>query len=128
MITNLAGDALITFGGALEVKARVVFVHPVHNVSILQYSPHELAAVNGGDGEEGLVAVAEAEFVEEGAGEIKVGDSLVFHGLNPPAIHITQRLTVTKKETLKLGDGRPPMFVGALRVNVWMNVCMCMDV
>lgn len=117
-----AGDALITFGGCLEVKARVVFVHPMQNFSILQYDAQELAAVNGGDGEEGLVAVAEAEFVEEGAGEIKVGDSLVFHGLNPPAIHITQRLTVTKKETLKLGDGRPPMFVGACRAR---SGCVC---
>lgn len=106
-----AGDALITFGGALEVKARVVFVHPIQNFSILQYDAQELAAVNGGDGEEGLVAVAEAEFAQEGL--VAVGDSLIFHGLNPPAIHITQRLTVTKKETLKLGDGRPPMFVGA---------------
>jgi pro-apoptotic serine protease NMA111 len=116
------GDALITFGGALEVAARVVFVHPMQNFSILQYDPRELAKENGdggeedgdgdGDGAGGMVAVAEVEFVEEGS-SLQVGDSLVFHGLNPPAIHVTQRLTVTKKETLKLGDGRPPMFVGA---------------
>ncbi len=118
------GDALITFGGALEVKARVVFVHPVQNFSVLRYDPRELAAENGGGGEDGgheLVAVEEVEFVEEGS-SLQVGDALNFRGLNPPAIHVTQRLTVTKKETLKLGDGRPPMFVGACSAQVSLGL------
>lgn len=117
------GDALITFGGALEVAGRVVFVHPTQNFSVLQYDPRELAAVNGGE-EGGLGAVAEAEFVAEGS-SLHVGDSLIFHGLNPPAIHVTQRLTVTKKETLKLGDGRPPMFVGAFFFVLGMRGWAC---
>lgn len=33
------GDVRITFGGTLEVPATVVFVHPLHNLAIVQYDP-----------------------------------------------------------------------------------------
>jgi pro-apoptotic serine protease NMA111 len=33
------GDARITFGGTLEVPAKVVFVHPLHNLAVVSYDP-----------------------------------------------------------------------------------------
>lgn len=33
------GDARLTFGGAVEIPARVVFVHPLHNLAVLKYDP-----------------------------------------------------------------------------------------
>lgn len=33
------GDAQITFGGNLEVPARVAYIHPVHNLALLAYDP-----------------------------------------------------------------------------------------
>ena len=33
------GDARLTFGGAVEIPARVVFVHPLHNLAVLRYDP-----------------------------------------------------------------------------------------
>ncbi|HTY50987.1 MAG TPA: trypsin-like peptidase domain-containing protein [Steroidobacteraceae bacterium] len=33
------GDAEITFAGTLQVPARVVYVNPLHNLSVLQYDP-----------------------------------------------------------------------------------------
>ncbi|MDR2216122.1 MAG: trypsin-like peptidase domain-containing protein, partial [Nevskiaceae bacterium] len=33
------GDVRITFGGALEIPGRVVFVHPLHNLAVVQYDP-----------------------------------------------------------------------------------------
>ncbi|MBV8342823.1 MAG: trypsin-like peptidase domain-containing protein [Gammaproteobacteria bacterium] len=33
------GDARVTFGGTLEVPAKVVFVHPLHNLAVLSYDP-----------------------------------------------------------------------------------------
>ncbi|MEY2853323.1 MAG: hypothetical protein RL030_455, partial [Pseudomonadota bacterium] len=33
------GDVRLTFGGALEIPGRVVFVHPLHNLAVVQYDP-----------------------------------------------------------------------------------------
>lgn len=33
------GDVRIVFSGALDIPAKVVFVHPLHNMSIIQYDP-----------------------------------------------------------------------------------------
>jgi pro-apoptotic serine protease NMA111 len=33
------GDVRITFGGALEVPGKVVFVHPLHNLAVVSYDP-----------------------------------------------------------------------------------------
>ena len=99
------GDGLVTFGGVLEVPAKCVFVHPLHNIAVLQYDASSLEAEAQG----GLVTVAEAEFAE--VPPLHVGESLIFHGLSSPFIPVTQRATITKKETLKLADGRPPTFV-----------------
>lgn len=99
------GDGLVTFGGVLEVPARCIFVHPLHNLSVLQYDASFLESEAQG----GLVTVAEVSFVENPS--LRVGDSLLFHGLSPPFIPVTQRATITRKETLKLADGRPPTYV-----------------
>ena len=39
------GDVLITIAATFEVPAKVVFVHPIHNYSIVQYDPNPLGAV-----------------------------------------------------------------------------------
>jgi len=33
------GDVRIVFSGALDIPAKVIFVHPLHNISIIQYDP-----------------------------------------------------------------------------------------
>ena len=38
-VPEAMGDARITFAGELEVPARVRYVHPVHNLALLEYDP-----------------------------------------------------------------------------------------
>ncbi|KAL3672446.1 hypothetical protein V7S43_001745 [Phytophthora oleae] len=40
------GDVLITIAATVEVPAKVVLIHPVHNFSIVQYDPKALGAVS----------------------------------------------------------------------------------
>ena len=45
-VTSTLGDVIVTVGGnsvgAAAVPARVVFVHPMHNVALVQYDPAAL--------------------------------------------------------------------------------------
>ena len=38
------GDVRLTFAGTLEIPARVLFVHPLHNLAVLQYDPALIGA------------------------------------------------------------------------------------
>jgi len=33
------GDVRLTFAGAVEIPAEVIFVHPIHNLAFVQYDP-----------------------------------------------------------------------------------------
>eukprot|EP00053_Salpingoeca_punica_P023971 m.11928 g.11928 ORF g.11928 m.11928 type:complete len:1026 (-) comp5999_c0_seq2:148-3225(-) len=38
-VPNSLGDVQLTVAGSLQIPAKVVFVHPVHNLAVLQYDP-----------------------------------------------------------------------------------------
>lgn len=38
-IPEAMGDVRVTFGGTLEIPARVVYVHPLHNLALVAYDP-----------------------------------------------------------------------------------------
>jgi len=38
-VPEAMGDVFLTFGGELEIPARVAYVHPIHNLTLLQYDP-----------------------------------------------------------------------------------------
>ena len=38
-VPEAMGDVFLTFGGELEIPARVAYVHPTHNLTLLQYDP-----------------------------------------------------------------------------------------
>ena len=37
------GDVQITFAGTIQVPGRVVYVNPLHNLSVVAYDPHSSA-------------------------------------------------------------------------------------
>jgi len=57
------GDVRIVFAGALDIPAKVVFVHPLHNISIIQYDPNLL----------GETDISEVEFDTE---DLESGDKV----------------------------------------------------
>ncbi len=38
-VPEAMGDVFLTFGGELEIPGRVAYVHPTHNLTLLQYDP-----------------------------------------------------------------------------------------
>lgn len=42
-VPDSLGDITLTFAGSLETQARVAFVHPLHNLAVLQYEPQLIA-------------------------------------------------------------------------------------
>lgn len=43
-VPDSLGDIMLTFAGSLETQAQVAFVHPLHNLAVLQYEPRLIAA------------------------------------------------------------------------------------
>lgn len=99
------GDAVVTIGGVVELPGECVFVHPVHNFSIVRYCPLKLAALMG----DMNPPIEEVQFSTT---PLKIGDLTTFHGLTNSFVPVCQKSTVTRREMLKLSDGRPPQFVG----------------
>ncbi|MFW5824100.1 MAG: trypsin-like peptidase domain-containing protein [Marinobacter sp.] len=86
------GDARITVDGRVNVAARVVFMHPLHNLALLSFDPAELAGT----------PVASARLAETPLGE---GESVELVGLTPDQRRLSQ---VTQVSAVRpLGFDRP---------------------
>lgn len=93
------GDVLVTVAASIEVPGKVVFVHPVHNFSIIQYDPKTLGAAAS--------RVESAEFAEK---PLQVGDSTDYIGLSSNWTVVTMKSVVTKTDRLVLRDFQPPRY------------------
>uniref|UniRef100_A0AAV1U6N8 PDZ-like domain-containing protein n=1 Tax=Peronospora matthiolae TaxID=2874970 RepID=A0AAV1U6N8_9STRA len=93
------GDVLITIAATFEVPAKVVFVHPIHNYSIVQYDPKSLGAVASH-----IESVVLAEKV------LEVGETADYVGLSSNWTVVTMRSVVTKLDRLALRDFQPPRY------------------
>jgi S1-C subfamily serine protease len=92
------GDFTLTFASSHEVPARLVFLHPVHNIAVLSYD----AALLGNTPVHAATLDAET-----GLG---VGDGVSFIGLTVTGGGLVQTCTVTKVQHLSTSDGSPPFF------------------
>eukprot|EP01134_Creolimax_fragrantissima_P002521 CFRG2521T1 len=91
------GDVNLSFGGAVEVPAEVVFLHPVHNFAIVKYDP-----ANIGD-----TAVESAEFDPT---EAEPGDELTLVGLTNLHQLISRTCTITKIQRMVIKEMSPPRY------------------
>ncbi|MEY4376086.1 MAG: hypothetical protein RJB26_636 [Pseudomonadota bacterium] len=91
------GDARLTFGGAVEVPARVVYIHPLHNLALLAYDP---AAV-------GTTPVRSAVLAPK---PLKPGDAVWAVGLRADGRLASQDSTVSSVEPAQFPLSRTLQF------------------
>lgn len=91
------GDARIIFGGAMDIPAKVVFVHPLHNFAILQYDP----ALVQGD------AVKSAQLTPK---KLEAGDDVYLVGIKGDQSLFSVKQKVASIEPLDLGVPPVPSY------------------
>lgn len=91
------GDARLTFAGALEVPARVVYIHPLHNLALLAYEPQAL----------GTTPVRSAVLVPHA---LRPGDEVWAVGLRPDGRVAAQSSTVASVEPAQFPLSRTLQF------------------
>ncbi len=91
------GDVTLTFAGTVRVPASVLWLHPVHNLALLQYHPADLAGVE----------VAEARL---GSGGLDVGDRGVLVDLDRSGRARATAASVTGVDAPRAELGRLPRF------------------
>ncbi|CAM9708795.1 unnamed protein product, partial [Choristocarpus tenellus] len=94
------GDVRITFNGCQEVPGDVLFVHPVHNFSVVRFNPSLVRPTR----------FSEAELCGPDE-DLRAGDRAEFNGLTMGFIPVCQRLVVTKVERVSFLDPNPPQYM-----------------
>ncbi|KDO31320.1 hypothetical protein SPRG_03936 [Saprolegnia parasitica CBS 223.65] len=91
------GDVVVTVAASIETPAKVLFVHPVHNFSIIQYDP-------------ALLGDTRLESAELSSEVLQVGDQVDFVGLTSTWTVVAMKSLVTKIDRLVLRDFQPPRY------------------
>jgi len=93
------GDVELCVAGSIHIRASVVFLHPVHNVAVLQYDPQLL----------GTTPVRSIKFSSK---QLKPGDTCYYFGISDRHAFIVQNCKVTRKEPFSESlDTVPPRYV-----------------
>ena len=91
------GNVYLTFQGALEVPARVIALHPAHNLALLAYTPSAL----------GDLQVAQATLLP---GDLKTGKHYTVVGLDNEHKVRRQRAALAEMEPVQFPLSNPPRF------------------
>jgi len=91
------GDVSVTFAGALDIPAKVVFVHPLHNLAFIQYDPALL----------GSAEVSEIELREK---ELNVGDEIWLVALKDAQQLLVEKTKVSAVDSLRFSMPKVPAF------------------
>ncbi len=91
------GDVTVTFAGSLEIPARVAYVHPLHNLAMVQYDPALI----------GDTPVVDAKFSDE---VVKPDDAVWVIGLTPQHRVVLQETRVAAVDPLVAPTSRSLRF------------------
>ncbi|PVU88340.1 hypothetical protein BB559_004866 [Furculomyces boomerangus] len=95
------GDVFITFAQSLVIPAKILFLHPIYNISILQYDPKLI----------GETQVKELEFSTDywnGHKRLEQGDSVVMVAVGNDQNPIVRRTLVSSRGMLSTRECAPP--------------------
>ncbi len=93
----LLGDVRVTVASAVELPARVVYVHPVHNVAVIQF---DASAISAGT----------LRSIQFAATALNVGDAACFVGATDSMTMLVQDVVVTKHTQFFIQDSAWPRF------------------
>ncbi len=91
------GDVVLTFEGSLELSGHVVYLHPEHNLAIVQYDPAML----------GNTPVRSAKFK---VASLDPGESLSFVGMTRKHTKESRRVKIERIDAVALPYTSPPRF------------------
>ncbi len=91
------GDVRVIFSGALDIPAKVIFVHPLHNISIIQYDP---ALLRGTD-------VKEADLVDK---KLESGDKVWLVALKNGQELLVEAMRISSIDSLNFTSSKIPVF------------------
>jgi S1-C subfamily serine protease len=93
----MLGDLTLTFAGAVRVRGRPVFMHPVHDLAVISYDPADL-----GD--------TPVEAIPMSQREVGEGDRVWMVGLNGDHEVVHSRTRIERHEPVLMGAARTPRF------------------
>ncbi len=91
------GDVRVLFAGALDIPAKVIFVHPLHNLAIVQYKPELL----------GDTQVEEIEFRNK---KLETGDEVWLIALKNSQELLVEKTKISAIDTLDFSLPKIPTF------------------
>ena len=91
------GDVQVIFAGSLDVPGKVIFIHPLHNMAIIQYDPK-------------LLGDAEVEEIEFSNSEFTEGDDVWLVALKNSQQLLVEKTKISSVDSLKFATPNIPMF------------------
>ncbi|MBW2275520.1 MAG: trypsin-like peptidase domain-containing protein [Deltaproteobacteria bacterium] len=91
------GDLTLTFGGSVQIPASVRYLHPEHNIAVIQYDPELI----------GDTPVRAARLRSE---PLSMGDEVWLVGYSLRDRLVARETRISRKETIALSLTHPPRF------------------